>query len=51
MYATYNNGTPVSMIMNLSFKEVAPTYDIDYDEQFTSEFGGDYIAPPGGVGY
>ena len=51
VYATYNNGTPVSMIMNLSFKEVAPIYDIDYDEQFTSEFGGDYIAPPGGVGY
>ena len=51
VYATYDNGTPVSMIMNLSFKEVAPIYDIDYDEQFTSEFGGDYIAPPGGVGY
>ena len=51
VYSTYNDGTPVSMIMTLMFKELAPIYDIDYDESFTSEFGGDYIAPPGGVGY
>jgi hypothetical protein len=51
VYSTYNDGTPVSMVMTLMFKELAPIYDIDYDEQFTSEFGGDYIAPPGGVGY
>ena len=31
-YATYGDGTPISMIMNLSFKELAPVYDIDYDE-------------------
>ena len=51
VYSTYNDGTPVSMVMTLMFKELAPIYDIDYDEQFTSEFGGDYISPPGGVGY
>ena len=57
VYATYNNGTPVSMIMNLSFKEVAPIYDIDYDSVSTGP-----LADPdrafregntgfGGVGY
>ena len=57
VYATYDNGTPVSMIMNLSFKEVAPIYDIDYDSVSTGP-----LADPdrafregntgfGGVGY
>ena len=41
VYATYENGTPVSIIMNLSFKEVAPIYDIDYDSPEGA----------GGVGY
>jgi hypothetical protein len=36
VYATYDNGTPVSMIMNLSFKELAPIYDIDYDSEGNS---------------
>ena len=36
VYATYDNGTPVSMIMNLSFKELAPIYDIDYDSAGTT---------------
>ena len=52
VYATYDNGTPVSMIMNLSFKEVAPIYDIDYDDYTTGE--GDArrdFKKPGGVGY
>ena len=31
-YATYNDGTPVSMIMDLSFKEIEPVYDVDYTE-------------------
>ena len=31
VYSTYNDGTPVSMIMTLMFKELAPIYDIDYD--------------------
>jgi hypothetical protein len=37
-YATYSNGTPVSMTLDLSFKELEPIYDIDYDNV-------------GGVGY
>ena len=37
-YATYHDGTPVSIIMDLTFKEIEPIYDIDYDVQ-------------GGVGY
>ena len=36
-YATYNDGTPVSMIMDLSFKEIEPIYDIDYDAKPGSE--------------
>ena len=31
-YATYGDGTPVSMSMDLTFKELEPIYDIDYDE-------------------
>lgn len=33
VYATYDNGTPVSMVMTLMFKELAPIYDIDYDSE------------------
>ena len=32
VYATYDDGTPVSMQLDLSFKEIQPIYDIDYDE-------------------
>jgi hypothetical protein len=28
-YATYEDGTPVSMVINLTFKEIEPIYDID----------------------
>jgi len=31
-YATYDDGTPISMIMDLQFKEVEPVYDSDYDD-------------------
>ena len=31
-YATYGDGTPVSMTMDLTFKELEPIYDIDYDD-------------------
>ena len=41
IYATYEDATPVSMILDLSFKELEPVYDVDYD----SEQG------QGGVGY
>lgn len=37
-YATYEKGEPISMIMNLQFKELQPIYDIDYNDV-------------GGVGY
>ena len=40
-YATYDDGTPVSMILDLSFKEIQPIYDIDYDARPGTE----------GVGY
>ena len=30
IYATYADGTPVSIIMDLTFKELEPIYDIDY---------------------
>jgi hypothetical protein len=45
VYATYDNGTPVSMIMNLSFKEVAPIYDIDYDSD--TQYDPNFVGPPG----
>lgn len=36
VYATYNDGTPVSLIMNLTFKELVPVYEDDYfDDAFT----------------
>jgi hypothetical protein len=38
-YATYSDATPVSMIMDLTFKELEPVYDIDYNDGI------------GGVGY
>ena len=33
VYSTYDDGTPVSMLLDLSFKEIQPIYDIDYDER------------------
>lgn len=30
-YSTYSDGRPVSMTLNLTFKEIEPIYDIDYD--------------------
>ena len=40
-YATYRDGTPVSMIMDLTFKEIEPIYDIDYEHESSGD----------GVGY
>ena len=34
-YATYDDGTPVSILMDLTFKEIEPIYDIDYDSNST----------------
>ena len=33
VYSTYEDGTPVSMILDLEFKETQPIYDVDYDER------------------
>ena len=33
VHATYDDGTPVSMQLDLSFKELQPIYDIDYDNK------------------
>ena len=33
VYTTYDDGTPVSIQLDLSFKEIQPIYDIDYDEK------------------
>ena len=41
VYATYDDGTPVSIILDLSFKELQPIYDVDYDARPGTE----------GVGY
>ena len=32
-YSIYDDGTPVSMELSLSFKELQPIYDLDYDEE------------------
>jgi len=33
VYSTYEDGSPVSYLMDLSFKELEPIYDIDYDSE------------------
>ena len=38
VYATYEDATPVSMQLDLSFKELEPIYDVDYDS--TTGMGG-----------
>ena len=32
VYTTYDDATPVSMTMDLTFKELEPIYDVDYDD-------------------
>ena len=32
VHTTYDDGTPVSIILDLSFKEIQPIYDLDYDK-------------------
>ena len=32
VYATYDDSTPISMILDLSFQEIQPVYEGDYDE-------------------
>ena len=40
VYATYSDGTPVSMILNLTFKELVPIYSDDYNETEPGEGSG-----------
>ena len=49
-YATYDEGTPVSMIMDLSFQEIEPIYDIDY-QGYTGDGPPGPDSAVGGVGY
>ena len=43
VYVTYGDGTPVSMILTLTFKELVPIYENDYnDDAFTSEYDASY---------
>lgn len=36
VYSTYNDATPVHIIMSLTFKELNPIYDTDYDDSNTN---------------
>ena len=58
-WAAYDDGQPVSVIMNMSFKELEPVYDTDYQEdifdgrKFTGKDGSGDLYPitPDEVGY
>ena len=51
-YATYDDGTPVSMIMDLSFKELEPIYDTDYyTDESRNDLNGVDLENTNGVGY
>ncbi len=61
VYATYTDGTPISTIMNLTFHELVPIYDKDYndlntDGKYTESFDDGQLtykpqAQTEGVGY
>ena len=43
VYATYNDGTPISLVLNLTFKELVPIYEEDYnDNAFIEDQDEDY---------
>ena len=51
-YATYDDGTPVSMIMDLTFKELEPIYDTDYyTDKNDDNLNGVNLENTNGVGY
>lgn len=55
-YATYDDGTPVSMIMDLTFKELEPIYDTDYYDMSPgmkddNNLNGVDLTKTNGVGY
>ena len=37
VYATYNDGTPISLVLNLTFKELVPIYQEDYNDNAFTE--------------
>jgi hypothetical protein len=38
-YAVYSDATPVSMVLDLTFKELEPIYDLDYDDPTSTGVG------------
>ena len=45
VYATYSDGTPISIIMNLTFKELVPIYEDDYnDDAFNTVTENDVVS-------
>jgi|TARA_B100000035_G_C21023802_1_gene565210 hypothetical protein len=51
-YATYSDGTPVHIRMQLTFKEMNPIYAEDYDEKYMGPFSPEhYNRTQGGVGF
>ena len=51
-YATYGDGAPISMVMNLQFKELEPIYDIDYEDVYSGPLANSEKAfRSTGVGY
>ena len=61
VYATYDDGTPISTTMTLSFQELVPIYDKDYNDKaadgsYTNNFNQSQLqysenGPTEGVGY
>jgi hypothetical protein len=45
VYATYADGTPISMTMDLTFKELVPIYDTDYGDRSVTDANGNVTNP------
>ena len=50
-WAAYDEGQPVSVIMNMSFKELEPIYDTDYQNKIDDERDDLYLISDEDVGY
>ena len=50
-WAAYDEGQPVSVIMNMSFKELEPIYDTDYQNKIDDERDDLYLISDDEVGY
>ena len=50
-WAAYDEGQPVSVIMNMSFKELEPIYDTDYQNKIDDERDDLYPISDEDVGY